>query len=307
MFLAACPLYAQGTQNPTALKGFEFNKRLAIGSTEDNILLCTREKQLTIAAWTTARKPRTVSIPVSPGRFRLSTAGGSTTTRAVTGRSISVALTESIVLITALSPNPLLQVAAAWERAPLEVVKDGPRLAVLPLTLTNPLAKPIVARSGATRIRLKPGEVGVIPQLVDLRRSPQPIAVRHDWIIEGMGKLSQRSQVVPRNPLILQFLAAKVDGDPETTDTLSVAVRNPSKEPFRGFVELTHVPGVPPAKLRVALDFKQGQNEIVVGFTGVPASKSYRAGAHVRDSEGQVMTALQPQRFRSLPVPNPVR
>ena len=42
--------------------------------------------------------------------------------------------------------------------------------------------------------------------------------------------------------------------------------------------------------------------EIVVGFSGVPASDSYRAGARIRDSDGQLMTALKPQRFRSLPV-----
>ena len=300
---------AQDTRIPDTLKakGFRFNKRLAVGGSSDWIIVCTRGKEITLAGWTTSRPAHALAVPVSPGKFRTSKSDGASEMRSTGGNTLLVSLTESPVYITPIGPNPLLQIAAAWERAPLEVVKDGPRLAVLPLTLTNPLSKPIVVRSGATRLRLKPGEVGVIPQLVDLRRSPQPIPVRHEWIIEGMGKLSQRSQVVPRNPLVMKLLNARVDGDPETTDTLSVAVQNPSREPFRGFVELTHVPGVPPAKLRVALDFKQGQSEIVVGFNGVPASNSYRAGARIRDSEGQLMTALQPQRFRSLPVPNPTR
>jgi len=203
-----------------------------------------------------------------------------------------VRLTDSPIYLSPEKPNELLRVAAAWERAPLESVREGPRLAVLPLTLENPLGRTIVAESGANRIRLKPGQLGVIPRLVDLKRPADPIPIKHEWTIEGLGKLSQSTVLMARNPLKLTVLPVLADTNPGTSDVLPVAVANPSGEPFRGVVELTGVYGAEPGKYRVALDFKAGQREIIVGFPGALLTERFSVGARVRDRAGQILSSI---------------
>lgn len=63
-YLAAKTLTAQ-------LAGFRFDKRIAPGEPEDYVLAFGRDGEQRLAAWTTADAPRTVTIPVKPGKYRL--------------------------------------------------------------------------------------------------------------------------------------------------------------------------------------------------------------------------------------------
>ena len=301
------PAYRAMRALTAALGGFRYSKRLDVGSPGDWVLLFSRNKEVRIAAWTTAQSARTILIPAGPGGFRSQRHDGSSSLRlASVSSGLSLRLTDAPIYLTPEKPNELLQIVAAWERAPLESLRDGPRLAVLPLTLQNPLSRTIVARSGAVRIRLKPGQIGVIPRLADLKRSPEQIPIRHDWIVEGLGRMSQSTLLMARNPLKLTVLPVVADSQPGTSDILPIVVGNPSGEPFLGVVELTGVVGAEPAKMRVALDFKAGQREIVVGFPGSLVSPRFTVGARVRDREGQILSSIPERQYEPIrPQPRP--
>ena len=53
----------------TALCGFTFSKRLAVGGAEDYVLIFARGKETRMAAWTTAKEPREVTVSGVVGRF----------------------------------------------------------------------------------------------------------------------------------------------------------------------------------------------------------------------------------------------
>ena len=283
------------------LDGYHYSKRLAVGGREDWVLLFSRGKETRIAAWTTSASPRTVMVPASPGVFRVvSIAGSPLPSVTATKSGLALNVTDSVRYYVPEKLNDLLRVAAAWERAPLEVAKNGPRLAVLPLTLENPLSRPIVARSESTRIRLKPGEIGVIPRLVDLGRPAEPIPIRYDWAIEGLGRLSQQTRLLARNPLRITVLPARADIDPNTSDALPVKVENPSGERFRGMIEITGLPDSASGRHRVVLDFKPGQREIIVAFAGAFRGQRYRVGARIKDQAGRTVASIPERGYQPL-------
>ena len=63
-YLAAKTLTAQ-------LAGSRFEKRLDLGTPEDYALVFRKGDARRLAAWTTADSPRTVTVPVSPGKYRV--------------------------------------------------------------------------------------------------------------------------------------------------------------------------------------------------------------------------------------------
>ena len=63
------PAYRAAKTLTTALAGFRFNKRLAVGGADDYVLLFAKGDDVRVAAWTTAREPHAVVIPASPGKF----------------------------------------------------------------------------------------------------------------------------------------------------------------------------------------------------------------------------------------------
>jgi hypothetical protein len=65
----AKPSYKAAKALATALRGFTFSKRLAVGGADDYVLLFARGKEPRMAAWTTAAEPRTVTVPGLAGRF----------------------------------------------------------------------------------------------------------------------------------------------------------------------------------------------------------------------------------------------
>jgi len=63
------PSYKAAKTLATALRGFWFSKRLAVGGADDYVLLFGSGRQPRLAAWTTAAEPRTVTVPGFAGRF----------------------------------------------------------------------------------------------------------------------------------------------------------------------------------------------------------------------------------------------
>src|SRR5205823_14619358 len=58
------------------LQGYRFNKRLALPGPDDYALLFTRNGRVRLAAWTSSQSTHKVTIPASPGRFRVTSCTG---------------------------------------------------------------------------------------------------------------------------------------------------------------------------------------------------------------------------------------
>jgi hypothetical protein len=65
------PAYLAAKTLTTQLAGSRFEQRLAVGGPEDYVLAFAKDNQRRLAAWTTADAPREVTIPVSPGQYRV--------------------------------------------------------------------------------------------------------------------------------------------------------------------------------------------------------------------------------------------
>jgi hypothetical protein len=65
------PAYLAAKTLTTQLAGSRFERRLAVGGPEDYVLAFAKDNELRLAAWTTADAPRAVTIPGSPGKYRV--------------------------------------------------------------------------------------------------------------------------------------------------------------------------------------------------------------------------------------------
>jgi hypothetical protein len=63
------PSYKAAKTLATALEGFQFSKRLAVGGAEDYVLVFARGRETRLAAWTTASEPHAVTAAGLAGRF----------------------------------------------------------------------------------------------------------------------------------------------------------------------------------------------------------------------------------------------
>ncbi|MGH9604118.1 MAG: hypothetical protein ACRD3N_00310 [Terracidiphilus sp.] len=71
------PDYLAAATLTHVLAGYRFSRRLAVGGSEDYVLLFTRGAESRLGAWTTSNAPHTVVIPGLRGRFRVTGLEGS--------------------------------------------------------------------------------------------------------------------------------------------------------------------------------------------------------------------------------------
>ena len=96
-------------------------------------------------------------------------------------------------------------------RMPLEVFARGPGTVKVVVNLKNPLdhavtLRPIDATDDSADVTLEPGKETAITKEVAVMRSASPVVVNIGWMIAGGGTISQRTTVIPTNPLTAQFL-----------------------------------------------------------------------------------------------------
>ena len=90
------PAYLAAKTLTTALEGFSFDKRLALPSQEDYVLQFACQGKLRWAAWTTSASPRTISLPMPAGRYRVTGHTGQAMPPLTAGSDgLSVALTDA--------------------------------------------------------------------------------------------------------------------------------------------------------------------------------------------------------------------
>jgi hypothetical protein len=297
------PAYLAAKTYTTQLAGFKFNKRLMTGSpAEEYVLLFEKGEDVRVVAWTTSSKPHPIVILASAGSFAVTShTGEKLAPITADAKGLPITLTDAPQYLSPEMPNDLLRVAAAWQRAPLEIRAEAPAPITVELPLTNPLAAPITVTDATGAHPLPPGQAIKLSHVVNLTRSAAPVPVRIECDVNGV-KLAQQTQVVARNPIAAGVL-------PPTGDSLIVKIENPSPEPLDGKVLVTDETGksiMPPTDVKVA-----GGGETLVRFP-LPAPATHPATTQstqpssrrfvlkVLDAKGAEILSKPPVRFESV-------
>ena len=294
----AKPAYLAARTLATVLAGRRFNKRLAVGSADDYVLLFSdaRCDGVRLAAWTAAASPHAVVIPAGPGRFAVTGhTGDSLPALVADAAGLPVTLTDSPQYLAPEGPNDLLRVAAAWESAPAAVRMPARRSATVALGLANPLARPITVATGrGAAAEVGPGERILITTTFDLMRTADPAPVRIECDVKGLGRIAQEMAVSATNPLRLSLV-------PPAGANLEVRVENPSGEPLRAAMRLTDLDGLKPAAARKPFQIKAGDREMTVRFPlEGPAAAACRFGACVEDAAGEALAVASAVSFAAV-------
>ncbi len=285
------PAYRAAQTLARVLGGCRYNKRLDVGNPDDYVFLLVKgDGDLRLAAWTTSATAHAIVIPASSGLFKVIAATGEAQgPRVADGQGLRVVDSDAPQYLVPQSPNPLLEIAASWSRAPLQCDVSGPAAPRFETAIENPLDHAIrVQGRPNTAVEVQPREAVEIPPhgrgTIRFRwqsgRIEGPTAVRFEIQVEGMGTLAQQSQVTITNPLFATVL-------PASGQRLPIRLENPSGEAFEGQVELIDLEGLQPERRKVAVRMTAGQEETIVPFSlqSAPAGH-YRLGLRIVDPQG---------------------
>jgi len=291
------PAYRAAKTLSTVLAGCLFNKRLVVGGQDDYVLLFynakevwTSAKDVRVVAWTTAAKPHAVVIPASPGKFRVTGHTGEELPAVTADNSgLALTLTDAPQYLVPEAPNDLLSLAVAWQRAPLEIELPAQKKARVSQVLFNPLSRPIRVASGpGDWVEMKPKGQHWMGRDFDLSRAADPLPVRLECRVEGMGSLVQETHLVCTNPLRVTLL-------PPAEKALWARVENPQGAASEDVISLANVEGLQLVEAKQALVFRQGEKEKTVQFPlARAAAASYRAGVRVENRDGEASLTLPP-------------
>jgi hypothetical protein len=235
------PAYVAAKTLTSQLRGFRYNKRLIVGDeATDYVLLFSNEtdpKQVKLAIWSTARDDRKLTVPASAGAFHATDYLGKQEPdlMSLEAGGLTVSATDCVQYLSPDKGNDLLALAAAWERAPLEIVTPGGRQITLALRLTNPLAEPVTIwdrPAGPDKVNhtLAPGAEMSVPAsaYADRSENPQPLLPQLGGR-PGDGYM-QETHLIVTNPLRVVPL-------PGSDGALAVRIEDPSGESFHGRLE----------------------------------------------------------------------
>jgi polysaccharide biosynthesis protein PslG len=296
------PAYLAAQTLTRFLDGFHFNKRLALESPDDYLLLFTKGDEVRLAAWTTASQHTAVS-PASAGQFELTSFTGEKLPSLTAERhGLSVTLTRSPRYLMAVQPNALLAVAAAWQRLPLEIVVRAPGVLPLHLTAKNPtsdtlrLSARVADQSweweGAPSEKAVTGaEATVLVRIEAALRSVKPLPLSVELEAGKLGTVTQTTWIVTSNPLRLTLL-------PATASELPVAIANPSGDPVQGRVEVREARGLGLKSVWAQVDIKAGVKDATVALPlEHRPDGEYALGISIVDGEGRPISNLALSRF----------
>lgn len=298
------PAYRAAETLTHFLNGFRFNKRLSLDQPDDYLLLFTKGTDVRLAAWT-AGSPHSVTIPASAGRFGLTGLEGETLTPLEAGRGgLKLQLSAAPQYLVPQQPNRLLEVAAAWERLPLEIAVRAPGDLPLHFHVKNPLAATLKLSVKATdfpaeagpSVSAGPGAEATLELLTRaVTRSLKPVAAHVELEAHGLGRLAQVTWIASLNPMRLTIL-------PATESSLPVAIANPSGDAFHGSIRVTAAQGVNILAGGVPLDLAPRSTEVTANLPVARIPDDYTLGLEVADSDGNVVLDTPASRFFRLNV-----
>jgi hypothetical protein len=267
------PAYLVARALTTELRGFRFNKRIALEDPNDFMLLFEKDGHPKVVAWTRSREPKEALLPMSAGEVNLTSHLGERVARMTANNAgLRIMLTEAPVYLTHDEPNDLLRLALAWQRAPLELVARSERDSVrVALSCTNPMnedlristfasARTTAAQSGT--LPAKGTEIGSVWLSVD--RFARPHRRTITWSFGDVGSLSQDTHLIVENAMTLTIL-------PRCGRYLPIRLENPSGDPFEGRITVDFDDGA--AGTEDELRIAQGQRELTLLRFAPPGPK----------------------------------
>ena len=172
------PAYLASQTLAEVLQGYHFNKRLTLGSQDDYVLLFSNNNDVRVAAWTTSRTPHQLKLLASPGLFQVVNHTGQISTASADSTGLVLQLTDAPQYFLPVEGNALLQIAAAWERLPLDVARPAQRSYPLSLSLRNPTDHPIQVANPFKRVSLQPGQRVTLTQPIEITHHPEDVPVQ---------------------------------------------------------------------------------------------------------------------------------
>ncbi len=299
------PAYLAAKTLTTVLKGYQFSKALALKE-DEHVLLFAKGDQLRLAAWTSGDAPRTVTIPASTGRFRVTGHLGAEVPNMVADAAgLTLTLTGDVQYLAPIDANPSLRLAVAWERLPLEVVVTAAQTGELvhqfdpinkrhvigppPLVETiitqfqNPLESSVEV--GTDGVMIAPGMHFPVKAILPIgERAPSQPPITVDLRINGSVVWTQTTRPVISNPVHLRVLA------PVTTDgktRVPVLVDNSAGTNFRGQIQVTAETGEPLNRARDVAVF--GGQTLLLPLVVDRLPEPFHLGVEVTAGSGAAM------------------
>lgn len=185
------------------LQGYGFHLRLETGRADEFILLFKSTNGIKLAAWTASARPRSVTLPVSQGAFRVVSWLGGELPPAIAGPGgLVVPLSQEPVFLEPVGANENLATAASWDALPHTVIVEAPAQVALSTNLASaaftvlrngggrevsldlPLSGGKVWRQSAWIEVLNPLEVTLTPALVQVFK---PFGEAMEAVLEANG------------------------------------------------------------------------------------------------------------------------
>jgi len=294
------PAYLAAKTLTTALNGFRFNKRLAVDSADDYVLLFSKGDEVRLAVWTTSLQPHNAVIPASPGRFRVTAHTGENLPLVTADKNgLTITVTDAPQYLVPEAPNDLLRVAAAWERLPLEITTKAPASPTVSVALSNPLSRSVEVNLGTgpadKKMRVAAGKTAQMMVAPPVTWAADPVPFLVSLNISGLGRIAQETQIIVTNPLRVTLL-------PRHYNVFPVRVENPSGEAFGGTAMLHPGPSVlRPRLLKLPVVFKTGEMEKVLKFNFPEEFEaSYQAGLTLGDEKNHLVLDMPAAIFRTV-------
>ena len=202
------PAYLAARTLCKELEGYRCSRRLSVGSPEDYVLLFTRGESVRIAAWTTAREARAVTLPGLRGGAVVVSHTGAERKRVRGGPSgLRIALSQAPQYVLPDSAPEVLRIAAASDRLPASVVVTYRPIHRATLVIRNPLPRSVRVRASSAGWRtLPPGGTARLTFAVPLLRDGKERLLEARVQVEGEGVWSERCAITVADPLRITCL-----------------------------------------------------------------------------------------------------
>ncbi len=235
------PAYRAAHTLTTTLQGMHFIKRLALGTTNDWVLLFGKDHEMAAACWTTANDARTIRLPVGNAKLRLHDhLGTDITPPAGTEGSIEVALDGAPRYLSLDRIVALLLEVPSPPAFTCEMIRgpDGGFLALLENPGGDPFSGSLrLTGIGGTRavpISLTQGETSKVVRLETPAEATTSAVGLEVWIGEHRIMIVPARQFLLADPQLLARCLAKSDGDSKVASAQTIALAaNPP--PLPGF------------------------------------------------------------------------
>jgi hypothetical protein len=130
------PSYIAMKELATELSGLAFNKRLWTGDEADWVAVLSKGDNVKLAAWTTSKTPRTVTVPVSAGKIVVER-GGKREVVEAGAEGLKLELTDAVAYVSPEGANAGLAAITTWERLTADAAAGGTDRSPEPRVLTR--------------------------------------------------------------------------------------------------------------------------------------------------------------------------